>query len=168
MRGNVSSATVRRGPTMNLGPAWSVISASPWALALVFIGASVVVTRIYQRVRWAPLAMRGRDPVRRFSGGARGAVMSRAGHRCEHHYLLRWRCSAISKLEADHVHPHSRGGSTTLGNGQALCPRHNSLKGARIPFTWELRLLARRRAQYFPPGVPVAVTRRERAGATAR
>lgn len=92
--------------------------------------------------------------------------MARAGNRCEHHYLHRWRCPDSTTLEADHVHPHSRGGSTTVGNSQVLCKRHNSLKGARIPFTWELRRLATLRRGYFPPGVDPAVVRRGAAPTT--
>jgi hypothetical protein len=137
-----------------------VISSSPWVLALFAVGLMLIATRLYQRVRWAHLSLPGRDPVRRFLGGARSAVMTRAGQRCEHHYLYRWRCPETERLEADHVHPHSRGGSTTPGNGQVLCKRHNALKGARIPFTWELRRLATLRQGYFPPGVDTAVVRR--------
>lgn len=162
----ISDTTPPPGVFINVGPAWSIVSSSPWLLVLFVLGAGVIVTRTYQRIRWAALAMKGHDPVRRFSGGARSAVMARAGRRCEHHYLYRWRCPETSKLEADHIHPHSPGGSTTVGNGQALCKRHNSLKGARIPFVWELRLLSNRRARYFPATADVTITRRDKAAAT--
>ncbi|MHB1165784.1 MAG: HNH endonuclease [Candidatus Nanopelagicales bacterium] len=147
--------------SMSIGPVWSVLSSSPWALALFAIGLAVITSRLYQRVRWVHLALQRRDPVRRFPAVARAAILSRAGHRCEHRYAYLLRCRATKQLEADHIHPHSRGGSTTLGNAQALCSQHNRLKGARIPFTWELRLLNRLRGSYFPRGMDTAIVRRE-------
>jgi 5-methylcytosine-specific restriction endonuclease McrA len=33
---------------------------------------------------------------------------------------------------ADHVYPWSRGGETAATNGQALCPRCNRKKGAKV------------------------------------
>lgn len=145
---------------MDLQPAWTVVSSSPWVLVLLTAAVVYTAARIYLRLRWLPLAIRGRDPQRRFAGSARAAVLARAGSRCEHHTLFLWRCRTNGRLEIDHVHPHSRGGSTTLANGQALCATHNKRKGARIPFTWELRLLARRRARYAPAGMPTTVIRR--------
>jgi hypothetical protein len=59
------------------------------------------------------------------------------------------RCTETEKLHADHVHPHSKGGSTTVANGQVLCSRHNKQKAARIPFNWELWRLEKQRASYF-------------------
>lgn len=150
---------------MNLGPAWSLVSSSPWIFALVFLGATVVVSRSYLRLRWVHVELRGRDKQRRFSGGMRQEILSRAGGRCEHHYLFLIRCGARGNLEADHVHPHSRGGSTSMRNGQALCKMHNRFKGARIPFTWELRRLESLRSTYFPEGCEVKVVRKE-AGAS--
>jgi 5-methylcytosine-specific restriction endonuclease McrA len=49
--------------------------------------------------------------------------------------LAGFRCEACgAKLDpcfhGDHVQPHSRGGATSLSNGQALCARCNRLKGA--------------------------------------
>lgn len=146
---------------MDLSPAWSTISSSPWVLALFALGSGVVVSRTYLRLRWMHLAIRGRDVQRRFTGATRSAVLRRAGNRCEHHYFYFLRCPETTQLEVDHIHPHSRGGSTTLGNGQVLCKRHNRLKGARIPFTWELNRLATVRRRYFPPSVETAVVRRQ-------
>jgi 5-methylcytosine-specific restriction endonuclease McrA len=37
-----------------------------------------------------------------------------------------------SKYQADHVLPHSKGGETTLENGELLCATHNLSKGNRI------------------------------------
>ncbi len=48
--------------------------------------------------------------------------------------LARGRCRApacdapFAWLQADHVHPHSRGGPTNLSNGQMLCDPHNKWK----------------------------------------
>ncbi len=100
-----------------------------------------------------------RDPVRRFSRAQKAEILRRAGHRCEHPHGISGRCPATTQLEADHVHPHSRGGWTAVENGQALCRRHNKQKRARVPSNGDLRLLARRRVGYFPQGVPTVVTR---------
>src|SRR5215218_3957724 len=101
-----------------------------------------------------------KDPERRFSRAQKAETLRRAGGRCEHHHLLYGRCGEQVRLEADHVHPHSRGGWTDITNGQALCRRHNKAKWTRVPSNRELRQLARRRASYFPPGIPAQVTRR--------
>ncbi|MGV8972821.1 MAG: HNH endonuclease [Rhodoglobus sp.] len=98
--------------------------------------------------------------MRRYAGADRAAILYRAGARCEHVGLLSGRCDVTEKLHADHIHPHSKGGSTTVGNGQALCSRHNKQKAARIPYGWELRRLERRRASYSPPGISLTVVRR--------
>ncbi|MDT0295173.1 HNH endonuclease family protein [Mesonia ostreae] len=37
-----------------------------------------------------------------------------------------------SKYQADHVIPHSKGGKTTLDNGELLCSHHNQSKGAKM------------------------------------
>jgi hypothetical protein len=100
------------------------------------------------------------DPERRFSRAQKAEILRRAGGRCEHHHVLYGRCPEQARLEADHVHPHSRGGWTDIANGQALCRRHNKAKWTRVPSNRELRQLARRRASYFPPGIPAQVTRR--------
>ena len=100
------------------------------------------------------------DPERRFSRAEKAEILRRAGGRCEHHHMLYGRCGEQIRLEADHVHPHSRGGWTHVANGQALCRRHNKAKWASVPTNGELRRLARRRTSYVPPGVPVQVVRR--------
>jgi hypothetical protein len=102
----------------------------------------------------------GRDPVRRFGGMDRAAILLRSGGRCEQYGLLFGRCKQTEKLHADYVRPHSKGGSTTVANGQVLCSRHNKQKAARIPFDWELRRLEKKRSSYFPAVVSGAVVRR--------
>jgi hypothetical protein len=125
-----------------------------------------VIVHIYRAIRWAPIAAAGLDPLRLFTGVDRAAIVSRAGGRCERHGLLFGRCKETEKLHPDHVHPHSKGGSTTVANGQVLCSRHNAKKAARIPFNWELRRLDKQRASYFPKGVNGTVVRRESRCAT--
>ncbi|SOD71131.1 HNH endonuclease [Jatrophihabitans sp. GAS493] len=103
---------------------------------------------------------RDRDPIRRFSHDELIEVVSRAGGRCEHHDFLGRRCEATTGLHADHVHPHSKGGQTSLANAAALCAWHNMKKGARVPYDWEIQRLEARRVGYFPPGVPRGIVRR--------
>lgn len=128
-------------------------------VALLFAAVAVVVlVRLTRRVIHASMR---RDPVRLFTRADKAVLLTRAGHRCEHHdVLFGGRCRAVEKLEADHIHPWSRGGWTALPNGQALCKRHNRSKRASIPYGWQLRRLERRRVGYFPPGATPSVTRR--------
>jgi hypothetical protein len=118
----------------------------------------VFTVGIVDKAHAALLTSARRDPDRLFSRADKAVVLARAGHQCEHHGLL-GRCDAREALQADHVHPYSRGGWTAPANGQALCKRHNREKSARVPWGWQLRRLARRRAGYFPPGQPTAITR---------
>jgi 5-methylcytosine-specific restriction endonuclease McrA len=97
--------------------------------------------------------------VRRFSQAERREIFARAGNRCEHHFPIFGRCRTASGLEADHVHPHSRGGWTSVSNAQALCQRHNRQKSARVPWNWQLNGLAKRRGTYFVPNHKPAVIR---------
>jgi hypothetical protein len=125
------------------------------ALATIFIALSFIARA--RAIFWRQVP---RDPVRRFGRLDKALIVGRAGSRCERHGLILGRCRATQNLEADHVHPFSKGGRTAIANGQALCQRHNRLKGARIPWGWELKRLARHRALYFPTGTNTAVTRR--------
>ena len=111
-------------------------------------------------VRTAAHGRHPRDPQRLFVGADRATLLARAGRRCEHHSFLSGRCATTDRLQADHVHPHSRGGATSVANGQVLCGRHNAHKANRIPWAWELDRLARRRQAYFPPDTPTTVVRR--------
>ncbi|WP_217638083.1 HNH endonuclease signature motif containing protein [Geodermatophilus poikilotrophus] len=92
-------------------------------------------------------------------GPKKAQLLERAGQRCERHSWLLGRCRATEALQADHVHPHSRGGATDVANGQALCRRHNRGKAARVPWGWELARMQRRRRAYFTPGSVTAVVR---------
>lgn len=97
-----------------------------------------------------------RDPRRSFTAQQRTAIFARAGNQCEHFNILGRRCTA-APTHADHVIPWSRGGSTTASNAQALCARHNLIKGSAVVPTVHIARLERRRRRYFPPGVPVDV-----------
>ncbi len=132
------------------------MASSPWLVGVI---ALVALTRV---VQWGRRVIHGRhlpDQRRRFSGQQRVEIIARAGHRCEQYSWLSGRCGATEDLQADHVHPHSRGGATAIVNGQALCRRHNKRKSARVPWNWELDRLARRRAAYFPADIPRGVVR---------
>jgi 5-methylcytosine-specific restriction endonuclease McrA len=135
---------------------WEQLQAHPWLGALVAV---VVVRACVRTARELVHSVHGRDAVRTFPRSDKIAILSRAGGRCEHHGWLSGRCTETVRLEADHVHPHSRGGWTALANGQALCRRHNKAKAARVPWSWELDRLSRRRADYCPSGVPAQVVR---------
>jgi hypothetical protein len=140
-----------------VGGLLAYVLAHPASSILVAVAVAVSVAE-----KW-----RGRgpqDPVRRFSRADKAQLLARAGHQCEQHGIF-GRCVQRTGLEADHVHPHSRGGWTAIENGQALCRRHNKLKRAWVPTNRELRRLAARRATYFPEGTPTQVVRRRpRAG----
>jgi 5-methylcytosine-specific restriction endonuclease McrA len=135
---------------------WEVLSSSPW---LVGIFVLVVLRALTRSVRSVIHGGHRKDPLRRFSGPARAEIFARAGHRCEQYSWLFGRCSQTQGLQADHVHPHSRGGATAVQNGQALCGRHNTRKAANVPWNWQLARLARRRESYFPAGTPRHVMR---------
>ncbi|MDT4922984.1 MAG: hypothetical protein QOG01_697 [Pseudonocardiales bacterium] len=126
---------------------WTGVTSSPWTV----LGFAVFVFLVgIQFVHSVAHPKTNRDPIRRFSRTDKAVILRRAGGRCEHHGWITRRCSRTEQLEADHVHPHSRGGQTAIANGQALCRVHNRLKRATIPFNWQLRGLAKRRALYFP------------------
>ena len=134
----------------------TAIERSPW-LGVVF--AVVVLAASVRFVRGISHSGHPRDTVRRFSQADRQVFFARAGNRCEFHFPIFGRCRATSGLEADHVHPHSRGGWTSISNGQALCQRHNREKSARVPWNRQLNNLAKRRATYFLPGHDPVVVR---------
>lgn len=135
---------------------WATATASPWTLFAVGAFALFAAVRLVHAVAHPST---GRDPVRRFTRGDKAELLRRAGGRCEHHGWLTKRCQATERLEADHVHPHSRGGWTHVSNGQILCQRHNREKRATIPFNWQLRRLTDRRSAYYPPAHPGTVVR---------
>ena len=135
---------------------WLHVQAYPWLCVLL---AALVARACVRVTRDIVHSGHPRDAVRTFPRTDKIAILSRAGGRCEHHSWPAGRCDVTVGLEADHIHPHSRGGWTALANGQALCRRHNKAKAARVPWEWQLDRLDRRRADYFPSGVPTHVVR---------
>ena len=135
---------------------WMGVTSSPWIAAGFCCFVVLTGVQMVHSIRY-PAGVR--DPVRRFSRSEKAAILARAGQRCEHHGWLFGRCKVTAGLEADHVHPHSRGGWTNVANGQALCRTHNRDKRADIPYNWQLRSLEKRRAGYFPTDLPAAVVR---------
>lgn len=123
------------------------LGSRPWLVGLLVL---IALARVVRRVRAIIHGRHQQDRLHRFSGQQRMGIFARAGHRCEQYSWLTGRCRATEDLQADHVHPHSRGGATSLDNGQALCRRHNKRKAARVPCNWELDRLARHRLTYFP------------------
>lgn len=144
---------------------WDIVASSPPVLAAALLCAGVLCGRLYLRVRWIPLMLLPRDPSRRFSAADRTILMRRAGGRCEFYRLRIWRCGRTEDLHADHIHPHAKGGTTTVDNGQMLCAKHNLRKRARIPANWELRLIRYHRSHYSPENLNRPIVRRERQGA---
>ncbi|NKY96547.1 HNH endonuclease [Nocardiopsis alborubida] len=111
------------------------------ATLLAFIPLALIAHAIGRRRRW-------RDPQRLFTWEQKKTLLARARWRCEHKHPLWPRCRAVTGLQADHIVPWSRGGATALGNGAALCQRHNARKSNRMPsplYRWRLR---QRRRKY--------------------
>ena len=136
---------------------WAAVTASPWTIASFIVLALLMVVRL---VHGLAHSGKNRDPIRGFGSRDKAELLRCAGGRCERHIWIIGRCDATTGLEADHVHPHSRGGWTNISNGQVLCKQHNRTKSARIPFNWQLKGIAKRRAAYYPAGLPGTVVRR--------
>ena len=67
-----------------------------------------------------------KDPQRAFTLDERIVIWRRDNEICQ-------KCKKRIKfpeMEADHIKPHSRGGKTTITNGQTLCKQCNASKGA--------------------------------------
>lgn len=149
-------------PTHHVGLDWSQMLAPfwhglepqlPWLVSMVVVIFVLVV----------PHPLRGpnsrkRDRWRSYKFDIRRQVIARAGGRCEAAAFI-WfgRCHEPA-AEADHVYPWSKGGPTTVMNGQALCRGHNRHKAAMTPPWWYILLLERRRRSYVPPGTPIRVS----------
>jgi HNH endonuclease len=131
------------------------VLSTPWLIGVLLL----VIAKVVGLGRAVVHGGHGRDPRRAFSRAEKALLLERAGHRCEHHSRLLGWCRETEALQADHVHPHSRGGVTDIANGQALCRRHNRGKAARVPWGWELARLERRRQACFSPGSVTAVVR---------
>jgi hypothetical protein len=139
------------------GAFWHAATSSPWGIALMALAALTFVARV---VRVLVVGSIAKDTARTFSRSQKDLLLARAGYQCEHHGFLFGRCKEETKLEADHVHPHSRGGWTRVENGQILCRQHNRLKRANVPWNFELRAIEKQRLAYYPTEVSGAVVRR--------
>ena len=90
------------------------VLSTPWLVGLLVL---LALGKMVQLGRAVVHGGHGRDPRRTFSRAEKVALLERAGHRCEHHSWLLGRCRETEALQADHVHPHSRGGATDVANG---------------------------------------------------
>lgn len=75
------------------------------------------------------------DPQRAFTDAQRKVIWLRDGKSCQ----VRTHCDGVEcdwdNWHADHKTPWSKGGSTTVENGQVCCPACNLAKGALMPAT---------------------------------
>ncbi|GAB2733247.1 hypothetical protein [Nocardioides pakistanensis] len=95
-----------------------------------------------------------KDQQRMFTANQRRTGFARAGGRCEAETVWFLRCRAAAS-HGDHWYPWTLGGATTMGNFVAMCPRHNTSKGAKVPTFWQTWRLGRRRRGYFPAHMDV-------------
>ncbi|GAB3161689.1 hypothetical protein GCM10027059_12500 [Myceligenerans halotolerans] len=123
------------------------------------LGALVAVMVVLRLWSWWP---RARDPRRDYPGPVRREAFGRAGGRCEYTSIPGVRCRRAAE-HADHLHPWSRGGATTLANAVASCARHNLVKSDRILAPSVIWALQQRRRRYFPPGADVRAGERYKA-----
>ena len=65
------------------------------------------------------------DKLRDFTESQRKQIFARDDHKCVD-------CGSEEKLEADHKLPWSKGGKTTIDNGQTLCEYHNRSKSDKV------------------------------------
>ena len=111
------------------------VLSTPWLIGLLVL---LAIGKLVQLGRVIVHGQHGRDPRRTFPRAEKAELLERAGHRCEHHSWLLGRCRETEALQADHVHPHSRGGTTVLENGQAFAAGTTSgrRRGCRGTGNW--------------------------------
>ena len=137
-----------------------------WVVEHPVVFASVALPSLLMAlVRYLRFRHPATDPRRAFTTAQRTEAFSRASGRCEYPTVLLLRCRRPAE-HADHLHPWSRGGATTLLNCVAACERCNLKKSAKVLPRWRVRLVERRRKGYFPPGAPVDAGERYRDGLT--
>lgn len=149
-------------PTPHIGGDWSRITSSFWhgltpQLPWIIPAALVVLVLVVPHPLRGPNS-RKRDRWRTYKFDVRSQVMARAGGRCEAAAFFWFGRCGEPAAEADHVYPWSKGGPTTLMNGQALCRGHNRHKAAMTPPWWYVLLLERRRRSYVREGMPIRVS----------
>lgn len=66
-----------------------------------------------------------KDPARAFNSNERIVIWRMAGEKC----LSCSKTVTLTECHADHIKPHSRGGRTSIDNGQCLCSSCNLKKG---------------------------------------
>ncbi|QYF91407.1 HNH endonuclease [Arthrobacter sp. PAMC25284] len=130
----------------------SPVTAALYAFAVPMLEAAIVpaILTVVLRIVAAVIRSRDRrrrDPLRRFTSQQRREGMTRAGGRCEMEAAFWRRCTRRAE-QGDHFYPWSKGGSTTVLNFVAACPRCNGAKAARIPTPWTQRKLENRRLAY--------------------
>jgi 5-methylcytosine-specific restriction endonuclease McrA len=114
-------------------------------LGAIALGVALLVAVLRRVGRGAGVQ---RDPQRDFTAAQRRHAFARAGGQCEQKHPLLPRCTA-APTHADHIYPWSKGGSTTLGNCQAMCRRHNLAKSSYVPAPVYIHRLENRRRRYF-------------------
>ncbi|WP_251153842.1 HNH endonuclease signature motif containing protein [Cellulosimicrobium sp. Marseille-Q4280] len=124
---------------------------------MVAVAALIALGALAQRLGGGTGRWTGeKDPQRMYSVEQRRVIHARAGGQCEYTGWGWQRCRSASE-HADHLHPHAKGGATSLLNGVASCAHHNTSKGAKLLPKSKIRSLERRRRRYFPPGAEVRV-----------
>lgn len=144
-------------------PASTIVAGAAW-----WLGAAVSAAR--QHPGWVPYLLGGvavmavvrtlaglfagsaqRDPQRLYSVDQKREMIRLCGGRCEHKTWWLPRCRGAAE-HADHIVPWSKGGATSVSNGQMLCAYHNLLKSNWMPSRTYIVRLERRRRGYFPDG----------------
>jgi hypothetical protein len=69
-----------------------------------------------------------KDHRREFSPEQRLAIWMKSEHKCT---MCHAPLTDLSEMHADHVKPHSKGGATSVDNGQPLCESCNTRKSAK-------------------------------------
>ncbi|MGL5825509.1 MAG: HNH endonuclease [Nocardioides sp.] len=129
--------------------AWAVDHPLALAGALGLLLLLVIAARVAQALP-DPIQL---DPARMYTPDERRYGFDRAGGRCEGETAPFIRCRRPPQ-HGDHWLPWSLGGATDMNNFVALCARHNTSKGARVPGWFATARLERRRNRYFPAGSP--------------
>lgn len=127
-------------------------------LGLVFLVMLFLIFMLYKqtdarkKVTWQLIMEqdnrnKDRDPLRWFQPQTLAHVHTRAGNQCEWYSSKQGRCKDRSE-EVDHIYPWWEGGWTIESNAQALCKRHNAMKGSSVPTEALLAAAAERRKEY--------------------
>lgn len=145
------------GMTVDFFTFFTVIS----IFALVFLVMLFLIVLLYmqtdarKKITWQ-LVMeqdnrnKDRDPLRWFQPETLAHVHTRAGNQCEWFSTKQGRCKDRSE-EVDHIYPWWEGGWTIESNAQALCKRHNQMKGSSVPTDALLEAATKRRGEYCTP-----------------